>query len=126
MMEVKVVRYDNDVVRVDVLGSITRDGWPTQREPLAGLFGEEIYRQTVLLNLSNSNYLDSTGVEWLLIAHKRFSVAGGKLIIHSAKPVMQQILKLMRMNLVLNLAADEEKAREMANGALHEQAQQPQ
>ena len=93
MMEIKVVRYENDVVRVDVLGSITRDGWAGHREPLANVFGDDVYRQTVLLNLGNSNHLDSTGVEWLLTAHRRFVQNGGKLIIHSAKPMMQQILE---------------------------------
>ncbi len=123
MMEIKVVRYENDVVRVDVLGSITRDGWGGHREPLANVFGDDVYRQTVLLNLGNSNHLDSTGVEWLLTAHRRFVQNGGKLIIHSAKPMMQQILKMMRMDLVLNLAADEEKAREFAQGALNAEPQ---
>ncbi len=124
MMEIKVVRFENDVVRVDVLGKISRDGWAVNHEPLVKVFGEDIYTKTVLLNLSNSNYLDSTGVEWLLTAHRRFVHGGGKLIIHSAKLMMQQILKMMRMDLVLNLAPDEEKARELAQETLHGQSPQ--
>ncbi len=74
----------------------------------------------MLLNLQSSHYLDSTGVEWLLSNHKRFKAGGGSLVIHSFNPVMTQILKMMRMDLVLNLAKDEAAAMEMVNGAPHE------
>jgi anti-anti-sigma factor len=121
-MEIKIVRYEHNIVRIDAVGKISRDGWAINREPLAELFGEDIYRHVVVLSLANSDYLDSTGVEWLLTAHKRCLRAGGKLVIHSAKPMMQQILKMMRMDLVLNLAPDEERAREMMQGVLNEQS----
>lgn len=88
-------------------GSFGRPIWPVD------LFADGLAQS------AESHYLDSTGVEWLLATNKRFQEAGGKLIVHSFNAVMQQILKMMRMDLVLNLAKDEAAAMEMVNGASH-------
>jgi len=119
-MELKLVWNEGNLVRVESSGKVSRDGWAPAHNPFADLFGPTIFSRNVLLNLKSSNYLDSTGVEWLLSNHKRFNAAGGKLVIHGFNPVMAQILKMMRMELVLNLAKDEAAAMEMANGAPHE------
>jgi anti-anti-sigma factor len=119
-MELKLVWNDGEIVRVESAGKVSRDGWTPNRNPFADLCGPAIFSRKVLLSLSNSHYLDSTGVEWLLASNKRFKEAGGKLVVHSFNPVMSQILKMMRMDLVLNLAKDETAALEMANGAPHE------
>lgn len=119
-MELKLVWNDGEIVRLESVGKVSRDGWAPSRNPFVDLCGPSIFSCKVLLNLANSHYLDSTGVEWLLASNKRFKEAGGKLIIHSFNPVMSQILKMMRMDLVLNLAKDESTALEMVNGAPHE------
>jgi anti-anti-sigma factor len=119
-MEVKLVRNEGDTVRLETLGKVSRDGWTSNRDPLGDFFGQSIYSKGALLNLQHSHYLDSTGVEWLLSSHKRFKDAGGKLVVFGLNPVMSQILKMMRMDLVLNLAKDEAAAMEMVNGAPHE------
>ena len=72
------------------------------------------YRQKVLLDLENTTFIDSSGISWLMICHKHFVQAGGKVVYHSAPPLVQQTLKLLRLNLVLNLADDEDAARAMA------------
>lgn len=115
-MEIKIVRLEDKMIGVSTLGKITRDGWTSQRDPFGELFGPDIYNKSVLLSLGLSEAMDSTGVEWLLAAHRRFQAAGGKLVVHSAKPVMNQILKMMRIDLVLNLAPDETAARAMCTG----------
>jgi anti-anti-sigma factor len=119
-MELKLVWNEGDIIRVETVGKVSRDGWAPAQNPFVDLFGPTIFSRKVLLNLQSSHYLDSTGVEWLLSNHKRFNAAGGKLVIHSFNPVMSQILKMMRMDLVLNLAKDENAALEMVNGAPHE------
>ena len=69
----------------------------------------DICSRKVLLNLAKCHFLDSSGVAWLLRIHQWFGERGGMLIIHSASPVVLQILNIMRMGLVLNLAANEEQ-----------------
>jgi anti-anti-sigma factor len=113
-MEIKLLKSEGDCVRLQTLGKVSRDGWKTDQNPICDLCGEGIFGRRVLLNLQESQYLDSTGVEWLLHTHRRFQENGGMLVIHSVTPVMQQILKMMRMDALLNLAADEPAAQAFA------------
>jgi anti-anti-sigma regulatory factor len=97
-MELNLLRSQGSEVRVVVMGRITRDGWVTTDDPLGDLYGQDVYRRTVLLNLTESLYIDSTGVEWLLICHRRFEDEGGMLIVHSVNPLSRQLLKMMGMD----------------------------
>ena len=113
-MTLKLLTSDGPVVRFEVIGKITRDGWTQLGDPLANLFGEGIYQHRCLLSLSHALYIDSTGVEWLLAAHQRFSREGGMLILHSPTPASKQLLKMMRMELVLHIVDDEREALRLA------------
>ena len=115
-LTLKLLRNEGDVVRFEAIGKITRDGWANEKEPLANLFGDGIYSHKCLLSLNNALYIDSTGVEWLLTAHKRFQQAGGMLILHSPTSASKQLLKLMRMDLVLSIVDDEDQALVLALG----------
>jgi len=117
MLEVKMLINDNDLVQLESSGTVSRDGWGLGTNPIEQACGPAVYSKKVLLSLASCRYLDSTGVEWLLRCHKRFAMAGGKLIIHSVAPVVSQILKIMRMDLVLNLAENETQARSLLEGA---------
>lgn len=116
-MEIKLMKGDGDCVRLETLGRVSRSGWKADQDPISDICGDGIFGRTVLLNFSRSNYLDSTGVEWLLHSHKRFNKEGGMLVIHSVTPVMLQILKMMRMETVLNIAVDEPAAMALVNKA---------
>jgi hypothetical protein len=50
----------------------------------------------------------------MLTIHKRFRNTGGKIVYHSAPPLVQQTLDLLRMNLILHLAPDLTTARGLA------------
>lgn len=113
-MTLKQLVNDGDLMRLEVLGKISRDSWAHQKEPLAAEFGEQIYERRCLLSLNQALYIDSTGVEWLLTSHRRFLEHGGVLILHSLTPSSRQLLKVMRMDLVLNIVDDEHKAQELA------------
>ncbi len=117
MLEVKLLIDDHDLVQLESSGTVSRDGWRLGTNPIEQACGPAVYSRKALLSLASCRYLDSTGVEWLLRCHKRFAVAGGMLIIHSGAPVVSQILKLMRMDLVLNLAENETHARSLLEGA---------
>jgi len=110
-MEVKLQRGEGDLVRIEVSGKISRDGWTAHYDPLIEVYGPNIYPQKVLMNLSNSIYVDSTGVEWLLSCHRRFKEAGGIMVLHSAGAATLQLLKMMRMDRVFHLVPDEAAAK---------------
>jgi len=115
----RMLRPEGGFVRMELVGQLTRSGWPTDYDPMVELYGSGVHSAKVLLNLSQANYLDSSGVSWLLACNKRFKEAGGCLVLHSISPMTMQFLKLMRMDLVLTMAADETAARLKANGEPH-------
>lgn len=111
-MEIKLVADEGDVVRLKVADRVVRGTTDPCNDPLVRLGGREIYRKTVLLDLSASDFVDSSGLSWLLVAHKRFCEAQGQLILHSLTPNVLSTIKMMRLDLVLNLAEDESQALE--------------
>jgi|SRR5262245_7677750 len=123
-MTLKLLTHDGPIVRFEVIGKVTRDGWTQNGDPLANLFGDGIYQHRCLLSLSQAMYIDSTGVEWLLTAHQRFSREGGMLILHSPTPASKQLLKVMRMDLVLHIVANEQEALRLATQTENSNANQ--
>jgi anti-anti-sigma factor len=119
-MRVKLVSKDDAVTSVAAAGEITQSAFVTEDEPLALAFGEQIYSSRLLLGLSEAVYVDSRGVGWLLKCHKRCREAGGVLVIHSIPPFVSDVLRVLRLNKVLDLADDEEQARAVATAASHE------
>ncbi|QDU39027.1 hypothetical protein Mal4_33600 [Maioricimonas rarisocia] len=113
---------DQGIISIDVAGRISKDGWPPNRDPLVGRLGPEVYTSTILMNLRNADYIDSTGVEWLLWCHSRCEQAGGRLIVHSPNPMTDQLLRMMRMDLTLHLAGNEKDALELAGEFSNEHA----
>ena len=87
------------------------------KDVLAALVGENGFAQTVLLDLSRTLYIDSAGISWLLVCHRQFRDAGGALIFHSLTPMVLQMIRLMRLDRVFQLADDARSARQLAEGA---------
>lgn len=83
---------------------------------LDSLLGADCYSRPVLLDLNYVDFIDSSGIGWLLGAHRRFRGAGGSLVLHSIPPVVQHTLKVLRMESVFRLAKDESEARSLVLG----------
>jgi anti-anti-sigma factor len=117
-MELKLIGAENGILRVEVVGKLSRDGVVVSRDAFINACGGDVYQKPVLLSLQRSLYVDSTGVEWLLTYHKRFESGGGMLICHSPSPVTSQMMKIMRLDRVLHTASSESEAITKAKGAL--------
>lgn len=113
-MELKLLSDDGDIVRIKTVSKVIRCDPAPPTDPLVQVGGQQIYRRTVLLDLSDSDFVDSSGLSWLLVAHKRFCEAKGKLILHSLSSGILETIKMMRLDLVLNLAEDEAQALQLA------------
>jgi anti-anti-sigma factor len=71
------------------------------------------YAQNVLLSLANLVSLDSRHIGRLVTAHKRFSQAGGKLVIHSIRPQAMETVRFLRLDRVLHIAEDRRAAEQL-------------
>ena len=109
-MQVKVVSVAGDVLRLKTEGKIGQADLSLEGEPIERLLGREVYSRKVLLALEQSDYCDSMGLAWMLQCHKRFREAGGRFVMHSIPPLILQVMKVLHLDRVFLLAADEQAA----------------
>lgn len=102
-MKLIVTNDDGQCVHVAVRGRVTQSDLGPIQEPLGELLGMDAYQRPVRLDLSDTSYIDSSGVGWLLSCHKRMKAAGGKLTLHSAHPTVANLLHVLRLEKVLDI-----------------------
>ena len=105
---------DGDAVSVDVVGRITQDHVSPFSEPLGETLGG--YKRRVMLNMKAVEMLDSSGVGWLLVCHRRFKDKGGDLVLHSYQPLVANVLRVLNLQKVLKMAESEDDARRLLEG----------
>jgi anti-anti-sigma factor len=113
-MKLALLSTDRGVIRIQCEGNVGQQNIQPGSDPLEVLLGPVCYDRTVLLNLEKTAYIDSSGISWLVGRHKRFVSGGGKLILHSISPMVTQVLELLRLTTMLNVATDENAARKLA------------
>ncbi len=115
-MKFSIAEDQGQVVQLVIQGCLTQPDIAPPLDPFRQVLGADAYKRFVLLDMRESNYLDSMCIGWLLTSHKRFREQGGKLVIHSLQPVAFNVISLLRLNSVFQLAADKEKALELVKG----------
>ena len=109
-MQIEVLSDDGDVLRLQVVGRVVDVDLAWEQDPMGDLLDDRGYARRVLLSLNDSDHVDSSGLARLLVWHKRFQEAGGKLVLHSIPIQVMETLRILRMDLVLQLAPDESSA----------------
>lgn len=115
-MHLKLVTANDDAICCKIENDITQAVIDPTEEPLQHMFGRDVYNRTLLLDLEAANFIDSSGIGWLLSIHKRFRQAGGQLIMHSPSPMVMQTIKLLNMDKVFKMVSDLDSARAVAQG----------
>jgi anti-anti-sigma factor len=113
-MQLEFVSDDSVTLSLRLIGDVTQNAYGPNSEPLSDAYGPDVYQRAVLVHLGEAGFIDSRGVGWLLVCHKRFREVGGILVLHSMTPEVAQVLKILRMDLVMDLADDETSARAKA------------
>lgn len=103
---------DDGVARFELVGVVSRDYSTLIQDPLVGVAGLDVYSRPVLLDLSKVAHIESTGFEWLLTCHARCQERGGELVLHSLTHITSDLMNIMRLNLVLQVAENERQATE--------------
>jgi len=70
----------------------------------------------MVVDLSEVASLDSSGVNWLLVSQKRSSEHGGKLVLHSLSPIANNVLKVLNLHAVFQIAGSEAEAIQKLGG----------
>lgn len=113
-MSIKVLSIEDDgVAAIACEGDL--DGLAMNNGDTADLeehLGEGWANKRVVLDLSESEYMDSAAVGWLLSLHKAFEKAGGRLVVCGIQPPVKRVLELMRIEQVVPMAEDREAALE--------------
>ncbi len=109
MMELTVVLDGDGPLRLKATGRITPDDATAFADPLAALLGSAGYARRVVMSLEEAEFINSSGISWLLARHRRFREAGGKFVLHSVSPMVLQVIRTLRMDSVF-LLADHEPA----------------
>ena len=114
-MELRVISRDADAVhggcRRDPAGSVA--GNP---DPVRSLLDERGYATAVVIGLGGVTFMDSSGIGWLLKCHKRAREAGGRFVVHSLPPGVMDVMKMMRLDKVLQIAENESASLSMLEG----------
>jgi anti-anti-sigma factor len=113
-MKLTVVSVQPGLVRINSADDITILDFADGAQPLEALLSPEAYQGTVLLNLAESSYIDSSGVGWLVQCHGHFQKAGGRLVLHSISPMVNHCFRVLGMYDLLNIAPDEPAALKLA------------
>jgi len=103
-MKLQCFDVADDDVQVRAVGRIAPDAAEQLSDPLIALLGPQVFTRRVALDLSDSEFISSAGIGWLLHLHKQFERHGGKLTLRPVSREVDQVLRMMRLESVLNLA----------------------
>lgn len=116
-MDIEVLGYSGSILRLAIVGRIVRDDHSPLVEALEAALGPAGYRQTVVVDLARTLFIDSSGLAFLIQCHKRFTQAGGKLVMHSVTPAVRTLFETMGLHQLFVLADNEGAALELAGAA---------
>src|SRR6476619_8439220 len=113
-MKLSIDADDGNTVSVKIAGNVNQQEIALLADPLGDLLGPEAYRRRVCMDLGNTGFLDSSGINWLILSHKRFREQGGRLVLHSLPPMVMNVIKILKMQRVFEIADGPQAAYVMA------------
>ena len=95
---------------MELVGRLVREPFPPTPEEVLKVLGAAGYAQPVVVDMSRMLFVDSSGISWLIVCHKRFAQTGGKLVFHSLTPAVRTLLETMGLHHVFQLAPNLDEA----------------
>ena len=105
---IKEIRRLEQAVAVDICGDVDLHRSPALRETLAKLIDENPGR--LVLNLTEVQYMDSSGVATLVEALQRIQRKQGRLQMHSLSPRVRSIFEIARLESIFEIYTSEDEA----------------
>lgn len=109
-MDLKLENQSGGTCHLSLAGKISQTAVDSQADQLSRLLGNANMNQRILVSLEQTDYIDSSGIGWLLATDKKIRDAGGRLVLHSVPLDIQHVFGLMKLHAVLKIARDKEHA----------------
>lgn len=71
---------------------------------------------SIVLDMSNSRYCDSSGLSAILIGNRLCKDSGGKFVLSGLQPNVQKLIEISQLNSVLNISESVNEAEASLNG----------
>jgi anti-anti-sigma factor len=107
-VEIKLRSLESNLLHLTCSGVVSQAHSGDKEDPLQ-VIGD--WQGNVLLSLQQSEYIDSSGIAWLLYWHRHVAKAGGIFAICAVPPRVDQVLQLCQLHRVLSIWEDEAAAR---------------
>ena len=99
-MKLSIDSDDGNTVNMKIAGSVTQQEIELLADPVSDLLGPEAYRRRVCIDLGNAGFLDSSGINWLILHHRALSQTRGPArtaLLAAAGDERDQILKMQKV-----------------------------
>ena len=116
VMKLQLVSIEKDgLIKVATQGNITTAELdPAGPNPLAGAIGQNWAESRVLLDMGDTQYVDSSAVGWLIGTAKQVKDGGGSFVAYNVQPAVRQVLDLLKVGRVVPIVEDEAAAKQVA------------
>ncbi len=118
-MNLTIDTQDDGCCFMSLSGRISQTTVGNHLDQFSQLLGEANYNQNILLSLSETDYIDSSGIGWLLATDKKIRECGGRLVLHSVPMDVQHVFGLMKLHKVFDIAKNREEACSSVSGENH-------
>jgi len=114
-MKIQLASIEKEgVIHLGVEGKITSEDFAeSNANPLETTIGAGWAGNRILMDLSRVNYVDSSGIGWLLRLQKGFREGGGAMSLYGITPSVMQIFALLKLRSVFKIAETEAAARDL-------------
>ncbi|MEM7456809.1 MAG: STAS domain-containing protein [Planctomycetota bacterium] len=101
---------NEECLEISVRGNITQATLIDSGQPFHAAGGTDVFKRTVILNLEQVEFIDSSGIGWLLTHQKQFRENEGHLVLHSLSAMVQKVFGLMKLSKVFTVAESRDDA----------------
>jgi anti-sigma B factor antagonist len=110
-MKLQLTSVEAETAFVRIEGPITPGGVGMAHDPLEQLIDPRGCSRAIVLNLAGAEWIDSSGIAWLLRWHRRAEHTGGVFGLCALPPRVSEVLRVSHMDRVLAVWPDEATAR---------------
>jgi anti-anti-sigma factor len=115
-MDLTVTTQEQGLLSVRIEGEITQSHVAEDLRPLDRHLGLKGFSQPVLFDLQKTKFVDSCGIGWLLLCHRKFRDSGGCMVLCSVPPSIDNVLKVLHLDQLFTIAKDEAAGAKLARG----------